>query len=174
MLVRKLILEAYEHPYYLMELQKRNPPCLGDSVCVLEHITKEGTFHNYLEHNNINTVQDFVRMLRVKPDELRAVSYIHCCWDGNNSSGTLAVHACFECSVLWDQILGDGMTDDMWEETAKHARTCDPGDKVYVYTARGGTIYLNSLFDLVKVEIGGIEYPMQQLNMGQMVSECII
>jgi hypothetical protein len=57
------------------------------------------------------------------------------------------------------------MNDAMWGATTKHARTCVPGDKVYVYTAGGGTIYVNSVFDLVKVEIGGIECPLQQLNL---------
>jgi len=143
MLVRQLSLEAYEHPGKLMELQKRSPPSLcryppslGDSVWVLENITKEGTFHNNLEHSNIKTVQEFLRMLMVHPDQLRA-------------------------------ILGDGMTDGMWEETTKHARTCYPGAKVYVYTAGDCTIYVNSVFNLVKVEIGGTVCPLQQLNWDQ-------
>ncbi|CAD6256307.1 unnamed protein product [Miscanthus lutarioriparius] len=137
MLLRQLILEAYEHRYNLIELGTRYPPSLGDSAWVLENIAKEGAFHNRLEHKNIKTVQDFVRMLMVKPDELRAM-------------------------------LGDDMMDDMWEETSRHARTCVPGDKVYVYAADGGTIYVNSVFNLVKVEIGGIECPLQQLNWDQM------
>ena len=62
------------------------------------------------------------------------------------------------------------MTDDMWEATTKHARTCHPGSKVYVYTAGGGTIYVNSVFNLVKVEIDGTGCPLQQLNWDQMVS----
>lgn len=74
------------------------------------------------------------------------------------------------CSVLWYQILGDGMTDRMWEATTWHARTCVPGDKVYVYTSGIFTIYVNSVFDLVKVEIDGFEYPLQQLNSNQTVS----
>ncbi|CAD6256254.1 unnamed protein product [Miscanthus lutarioriparius] len=137
MLLGQLILEAYEHRYNLIELGTRYPPSLGDSAWVLENIAKEGAFHNRLEHNNIKTVQDFIRMLMVKPDELRA-------------------------------ILGDGMTDRMWVETSRHARTCVPGDTVYVYAADGGTIYVNSVFNLVKVEIGGIECPLQQLNWDQM------
>ncbi|XP_066340213.1 disease resistance protein RGA5-like isoform X2 [Miscanthus floridulus] len=137
MLLRQLILEAYEHRYNLIELETRYPPSLGDSAWVLKNIAKEGAFHNRLEHNNIKTVQDFIRILMVKPDELRAM-------------------------------LGDGMMDDMWEETSRHARTCVPGDKVYVYAADGRTIYVNSVFNLVKVEIGGIECPLQQLNWDQM------
>jgi len=112
-------------------------PVLGDSVWRLDKIGKDSAFHSKLKRNNIETVQEFLRMLMVKPDQLRA-------------------------------ILGDGMTDDMWEATTKHARTCDPGSEVYVYTAGGGTIYVNSVFNLVKVEIDGTGCPLQQLNWDQM------
>jgi hypothetical protein len=78
MLVRQLILEAYEHPYDLMDSEKHYPPSLGDSVCMLNNITKEGTFHNNLERSNIKTDQDFLRMLMVKPDRLRGVSFHSC------------------------------------------------------------------------------------------------
>jgi hypothetical protein len=56
------------------------------------------------------------------------------------------------------------MTDRMWEATTNHARTCEPDDKVYVYAAPHGTIYVNSVFKLVRVEIGGVEWPLQQLR----------
>ncbi|GJN05892.1 hypothetical protein PR202_ga23565 [Eleusine coracana subsp. coracana] len=61
-------------------------------------------------------------------------------------------------------ILGDGMTDRMWEVTTNHARTCASGDKVYAYSAANGTIYVDSVFNLVKVEIGGVECSLQQLD----------
>lgn len=53
------------------------PNCiiLGDSVWRLKNIAKEGAFHNKLEQNSIRTVDDFARMLTVKPEELRAVSF---------------------------------------------------------------------------------------------------
>ncbi|KAG2563910.1 hypothetical protein PVAP13_8KG373600 [Panicum virgatum] len=120
--------ETYGRKYYA--------PVLGDSVWRLDKIGKDSAFHSKLKRNNIETVQEFLRMLMVKPDQLRA-------------------------------ILGDGMTDDMWEATTKHARTCDPGNKVYAYSSAGGTIYTNSIFNLVKVEIGGIECPLHQLNSDQ-------
>ncbi|KAG2563909.1 hypothetical protein PVAP13_8KG373600 [Panicum virgatum] len=120
--------ETYGRKYYA--------PVLGDSVWRLDKIGKDSAFHSKLKRNNIETVQEFLRMLMVKPDQLRA-------------------------------ILGDGMTDDMWEATTKHARTCDPGNKVYVYTAGDCTIYVNSVFNLVKVEIGGTVCPLQQLNWDQ-------
>ena len=56
------------------------------------------------------------------------------------------------------------MTDRMWEVTTNHARTCEPDDKVYVYAAPHGTIYVNSVFKLVRVEIGGVEWTLQQLR----------
>jgi len=121
--------EMYGRKYYA--------PVLGDSVWRLDKIGKDSAFHSKLKRNNIETVQEFLRMLMVKPDQLRA-------------------------------ILGGGMTDDMWEETTKHARTCDPGGKVYVYTAGDCTIYVNSVFNLVKVEIDGTGCPLQQLNWDQM------
>jgi hypothetical protein len=45
---------------------------------------------------------------------------------------------------------------------------------VYAYSSAGCTIYVNSVFNLVKVEIGGTECPLQQLNGDQTVSESII
>lgn len=65
------------------------------------------------------------------------------------------------------------MTDRMWEVTTNHAKTCVPDDKVYVYAMPHGTIYVNSVFNLVKVEIGGMEWPLHQLNRGQAVSPII-
>ncbi|KAF0920260.1 hypothetical protein E2562_034109 [Oryza meyeriana var. granulata] len=119
--------------------RKHYPPVLGDDVWRLEKIGKEGAFHRKLTQNNVRNVQEFLRLLTVKPDELRA-------------------------------IMGDGMTDRMWEVTTNHAKTCVPGDKVYVYSTQQGTIYVNSIFQLVKVELAGVEYQLHQLNRIQKVS----
>jgi hypothetical protein len=62
------------------------------------------------------------------------------------------------------------MTDRMWEVTTTHAKTCVPGDKVYAYSAAHGTVYVDSVFNLVKVEIGGVECPLPQLDGIQSVS----
>ncbi|KAL5227558.1 hypothetical protein ABZP36_015823 [Zizania latifolia] len=113
--------------------RKHYPPVLGDDVWRLEKIGKEGAFHRKLSSHHVRNVQEFLRMLMVKPDDLRL-------------------------------ILGEGMTDRMWEVTKNHAKTCAPGDKVYVYSAPNGTIYVNSIFQLVKVEFAGVECPVQQLN----------
>ncbi|RLM92386.1 calmodulin-binding protein 60 B-like isoform X1 [Panicum miliaceum] len=132
--IQEAMTEAFVVRDHRGELYRKHyPPVLGDDVWRLEKIGKEGAFHRKLRHNNVITVQEFVRMLMVKPDELRA-------------------------------ILGEGMTDRMWEATTNHARTCEPDDKVYVYAAPHGTIYVNSVFKLVRVEIGGVEWPLQQLR----------
>jgi hypothetical protein len=132
--IQEAMTEAFVVRDHRGELYRKHyPPVLGDDVWRLEKIGKEGAFHRKLRHNNVVTVQEFVRMLMVKPDELRA-------------------------------ILGEGMTDRMWEATTNHARTCEPDDKVYVYAAPHGTIYVNSVFKLVRVEIGGVEWPLQQLR----------
>lgn len=62
------------------------------------------------------------------------------------------------------------MTDRMWEATTNHAKTCVPGDKVYMYSGQHGTIYVNSICQLVKIEFGGVECTVQQLNRAQEVS----
>ncbi|CAN6372907.1 unnamed protein product [Urochloa humidicola] len=121
-----------EHPDVRMS---KYPPALDDPVWRLQMIVKGGEFHKKLVHNNINTVQDFLRMLTLMPDELRA-------------------------------IVGD-MRDNMWEATISHAKTCSLGDKAYVYSTAQGTIYLNSVFDAVRVKTNGIEWPHAQLQLNR-------
>jgi len=119
--------------------RKHYPPALGDDVWRLEKIGKAGAFHQKLAQNNVRTVQEFLQMLTVKPDLLRG-------------------------------IMGDGMTDRMWDLTTRHARTCDAGDRVYAYGGGqpgGVTVYVNSICQLVKIELGGVECAPQQLNRAQ-------
>lgn len=67
------------------------------------------------------------------------------------------------------------MTDRMWDETTNHAKTGDPGNKMYANSSAGGTIYINSVFNLVKVKIGGTECPLHQLSSYQTVSRsCLL
>lgn len=66
------------------------------------------------------------------------------------------------------------MTDRMWEATTNHAKTCLPGDKVYAHVTQHGTIYLNSIFNILRVDTSGVEWPLQQLNRGQTVSASTI
>lgn len=62
------------------------------------------------------------------------------------------------------------MTDRLWEVTTSHAKKCDAGEKVYAYSGAGATIYVNSIFELVRVEFGGAECAPQQLTRPQRVS----
>ncbi|WVZ72133.1 hypothetical protein U9M48_020643 [Paspalum notatum var. saurae] len=135
--IQEAMTEAFVVRDHRGELYRKHyPPVLADDVWRLEKIGKEGAFHRKLRSNNVANVQDFVRMLMVKPEELRA-------------------------------ILGDGMTDRMWEATTNHAKTCELDGKVYVYATAQGAIYVNSIFNLVRVEIGGVEWQLQQLNRNQ-------
>lgn len=135
--IQEAMTEAFMVRDHRGELYRKHyPPVLTDDVWRLEKIGKEGAFHRKLRRNNVGNVQEFVRMLTVKPDELRA-------------------------------ILGEGMTDRMWEVTTTHAKTCEPDDKVYVYATAQGAIYVDSIFRLLRAEIGGVEWSPQQLNKGQ-------
>uniref|UniRef100_A0ACD5TQQ5 Uncharacterized protein n=1 Tax=Avena sativa TaxID=4498 RepID=A0ACD5TQQ5_AVESA len=138
--VAEAMTDAFNVRDHRGELYKKHyPPLLGDDVWRLEKIGKEGAFHRKLAQNGVRTVEEFLQMLTVKPDMLR-------------------------------MIMGDGMTDRMWEATTKHARQCDAGDKVFAYAAggqNGATVYVNSLFQLVKMEVGGVECAPQQLGRPQ-------
>lgn len=135
--IAEAMTEAFNVRDHRGELYRKHyPPGLGDDVWRLEKIGKEGAFHRKLAQNRVKTVQDFLRMLTVKPDMLRA-------------------------------ILGDGMTDRLWEVTTSHAKKCDAGEKVYAYSGAGATIYVNSIFELVRVEFGGAECAPQQLTRPQ-------
>ncbi|KAM3198564.1 hypothetical protein ACQJBY_073614 [Aegilops geniculata] len=117
--------------------RKHYPPALGDYVWRLEKIGKEGAFHRKLRQHGMETVQEFLRMLMVKPDVLR-------------------------------EIMGDGMTDRMWEVCTSHAKTCDAGDKVYAYAGQhGATVYVNSIWQIVKIEFAGVECAAQELSRDQ-------
>nr|BAJ92377.1 predicted protein [Hordeum vulgare subsp. vulgare] len=117
--------------------RKHYPPALGDEVWRLEKIGKVGAFHRKLREHGVETVQEFLRMLTVKPDVLRA-------------------------------IMGDGMTDRMWEATTSHAKTCHAGDKVYAYAGQhGAVVYVNSIHQLVRLEFAGVECAAQQLSRDQ-------
>uniref|UniRef100_A0A453DTR9 Uncharacterized protein n=2 Tax=Aegilops tauschii subsp. strangulata TaxID=200361 RepID=A0A453DTR9_AEGTS len=136
--VAEAMTEAFNVRDHRGELYRKHyPPALTDDVWRLEKIGKEGAFHRKLRQNGVETVQEFVRMLTVRPEMLRAM-------------------------------MGDGMTDRMWEVTTSHARTCDAGDKVYAYAGQhGATVYVNSLCQLVRLEFAGVECAAQQLTRAQ-------
>ncbi|TVU23694.1 hypothetical protein EJB05_26073, partial [Eragrostis curvula] len=134
------IREGITHDFEIRDeemVMKRLLPGLSDDVCWLEGISWGGVFRSRLEQNNVRNVQEFLTMLAVKPDELRAIA-------------------------------GDGMDDSRWSEIISHARACIfPLDKVYAYHSVRATIYVNSIFDLVKVKLGGVECPLQELDEAQ-------
>ncbi|TVU23698.1 hypothetical protein EJB05_26077, partial [Eragrostis curvula] len=122
---------------------KRSRLDVGDEVWRLEGISWGGVLHKRLTQNKVRNVKDFLMILAVKPDKLRALT----------------------------QIVGDDMDDRTWSEIIRHARTCVvPGDKLYTYNTAQATIYVDSIFNLVKVELGGVEWPLQPLDEAQKVS----
>lgn len=63
------------------------------------------------------------------------------------------------------------MEDCTWQLITEHARKCIvPVKKVYAYSTAYTTIYINSVYDLIKVAFGGVECPRQQLDKAQKVS----
>lgn len=57
--------------------RKHYPPALWDEVWRLERIGKDGAFHRKLSAENINTVQDFLKLCAVDPDRLRSVRVLN-------------------------------------------------------------------------------------------------
>ncbi|KAJ0256421.1 Protein SAR DEFICIENT 1 [Hirschfeldia incana] len=104
--------------------KKHHPPMLEDDVWRLEKIGKDGAFHKKLSAENINNVQDFLKLSVVDLDRLR-------------------------------QILGQGMSDKMWDVTYKHARECTLGNKLYIHRGTDFLLTLNPICEVTKAEISG-------------------
>lgn len=66
--------------------------------------------------------------------------------------------------VLCNQILGIGMSEKMWDVTIKHAKTCNMGNKLYVYRGTHFTIFLNAICQLVRADIHGQTLPNRELS----------
>ncbi|KAE8676125.1 Protein SAR DEFICIENT 1 [Hibiscus syriacus] len=62
------------------------------------------------------------------------------------------------------RILGPGMSEKMWDVTIKHAKTCVMGNKYYVSRGANYRIFLNPICQLMKAEINGTIYPIQNLD----------
>ncbi|XP_050237440.1 protein SAR DEFICIENT 1-like [Mercurialis annua] len=60
-------------------------------------------------------------------------------------------------------ILGNGMSEKMWEVTIKHARTCEMGNKHYVFQGHNCTVTLNPICQMISAIIGGQTYTTQDL-----------
>ncbi|XP_004310274.1 PREDICTED: uncharacterized protein LOC101303088 isoform X2 [Fragaria vesca subsp. vesca] len=79
--------------------------------------------------------------------------------------------------VKLKKILGFGMSERMWEATLKHARTCEMGNKMYIFRHLPFVLFLNPICQVVKVFINGQDYPTRDLSNNNMVREesaCIL
>lgn len=72
--IREAITEAFAVKDHRGELYKKHhPPMLNDEVWRLEKIGKDGAFHKKLASENINTVQDLLKLSIVNPQKLRTI-----------------------------------------------------------------------------------------------------
>ncbi|CAK7349692.1 unnamed protein product [Dovyalis caffra] len=62
------------------------------------------------------------------------------------------------------RILGTGMSEKMWEVTIKHARTCDLGNKHFIFRRPNCTITLNPICQIVHAIIDGNSYSIKELS----------
>ncbi|KAI9384374.1 hypothetical protein POPTR_012G054900v4 [Populus trichocarpa] len=61
------------------------------------------------------------------------------------------------------EILGNGMSEKMWEVTIKHARTCDLGNKHFVFRRPNCTITFDPICQIVHAVIDGNSYSSKEL-----------
>ncbi|TYH96977.1 hypothetical protein ES332_A12G212300v1 [Gossypium tomentosum] len=62
------------------------------------------------------------------------------------------------------RILGPRMSERMWDNAIKHARTCVMGNKYYVFRGSNYRILLNPICQLMGAEINGSIYPTHTLS----------
>lgn len=78
------------------------------------------------------------------------------------------------CFLLdcYNQILGSGMSNRMWENTVEHAKTCVMGGKLYVYytdeTHSTGVVF-NHIYELRGLIADGQFLPLESLTYNQKV-----
>ncbi|TXG51436.1 hypothetical protein EZV62_023960 [Acer yangbiense] len=84
-----------------------------------------------------------------------------------SSSGINTVQEFLKLSTVDPQklrtILGNGMSEKMWEVTIKHARKCVMGNKFYLFGGPDFTIILNPICQVVRALINGHIYPTRDL-----------
>ncbi|KAH9572888.1 hypothetical protein CY35_02G175200 [Sphagnum magellanicum] len=136
--IREAKTEAFTVKDHRGELYKKHyPPALGDEVWRLDKIGKDGAFHKRLNQSGIQTVEDFLRLVVMDPQRLR------------------------------NQILGNGMSNKMWEGTVEHAKTCVLSGKLYVYYADDkqniGVIF-NNIFQLMGLIADGSYMSVDSLS----------
>lgn len=61
-------------------------------------------------------------------------------------------------------ILGQGMSERMWEVAINHAKECLLGSKLYVHSGSDYTIFLNPICQVVQAIINGHVYPARGFN----------
>ncbi|KAK4750491.1 hypothetical protein SAY87_003973 [Trapa incisa] len=70
-------------------------------------------------------------------------------------------------------ILGPGMSEKIWEATIKHAKTCEMGNKHYVYTEGNYTIIMNPICQVERAVINGTTYTTRELGSSSINKNCI-
>nr|XP_009409798.1 PREDICTED: protein SAR DEFICIENT 1-like [Musa acuminata subsp. malaccensis] len=125
--IREAITEPFMVKDHRGELYKKHyPPALGDEVWRLERIGKDGAFHKKLSAVNINTVQDFLKLLAVDPHRLRSILGVGMSdrmWEGTVAHAKTCevgdkryVHRAPQCSLVFNavcevvEIISDDMT----------------------------------------------------------------
>ncbi|XP_020596925.1 calmodulin-binding protein 60 A-like isoform X2 [Phalaenopsis equestris] len=67
-------------------------------------------------------------------------------------------------------LLGNGMSNKIWEATLEHAKECVPDDKLYSYCGGGGFILIfNSIYQLIGAIIDHIYHHMNELSASQKI-----
>ncbi|KAK4350038.1 hypothetical protein RND71_029351 [Anisodus tanguticus] len=61
-------------------------------------------------------------------------------------------------------ILGNGMSEKMWEVTYKHAKTCEQGSKLYMASGSTYTLILSPICQVVRAIVDGQIYPTRDLT----------
>ncbi|KDP20146.1 hypothetical protein JCGZ_05915 [Jatropha curcas] len=84
-----------------------------------------------------------------------------------NSDGINTVQDFLKLSIVDSQklrrILGAGMSEKIWEATIKHARTCELGNKHYIFRGQNCTVTLNPICQVVNAIIDGHTYSTRDL-----------
>ncbi|KAM0944347.1 putative CALMODULIN-BINDING PROTEIN60 [Dioscorea sansibarensis] len=119
--------------------KKHYPPALVDEVWRLEKIGKGGAFHLKLGSEHIETVQDFLKLLVIDPDHLRAIL----------SSMS---------DKMWEVTINHARTCPIG--TQRYSFNIDP---------YGNTIVLNPICEVVGVILHGNRYTLDQLPIQQRV-----
>ena len=148
--------------------KKHYPPFLSDNLWRLEKIRKDGPIDKKLESEGIRTVQDFLKLNTIDPNKLRSVrihrrmmifEYAYSClaWVTNFDSFLYVLH----------QLVG--MKDKQWSATLNHAKTCELGQKCYLFKTLECDITFNPIGEILAARIGDQAFPLEELHPQQRV-----